>query len=105
MEVEIDESCFSHWKLNVGRCLPTQWVFDGYCRQTKESFLIAVEDRLAVTLLPIIKNYILQGSKIYFDELTDLGSERDAVCHKYILLILRQAHTLKELSRLGAWQR
>ena len=81
MKVEIDKSCFSHQKYNVGKCLPTQ--FGGYCRQTKESFLIAVEDRSAATLLPIVKNDTWHGSKICSDEwkayqqLIDLGFEHD----------------------------
>ena len=29
MKFIIDKSCFPHRKFNVGRCLPTQWVFGG----------------------------------------------------------------------------
>ena len=80
-------------------------------RWSKESFLIAVEDRSAETLLPIIKNYIRQASKSYSDEwkayqqLTDLVLNMAQFATSTILLILRQAHTLKELSQLGAWKR
>ena len=53
---------------------------------------IALEDRSAATLLPIIKNYKRQDSKIYsnewkaYQQLTDLGFEYDIVCHKYNLI-------------------
>ena len=55
----------------------------------QKNLLIAVEDRSAATLLPIINNYVRQGSKIYsnewkaYQQLTDLGFEHDTVCHKY----------------------
>ena len=33
--VEIGESVFARRKNNVGWVLPQQWVFGGYCRETK----------------------------------------------------------------------
>lgn len=87
LDVEIDESCFARRKYNVGRMLPTQWVFGGYCRQTKECFLIAVENRSAASLIPIINQYIRPGSTIYSDEWKAYRSienfEHLTVCHKY----------------------
>lgn len=65
--VEIDESLFSRRKNQVGRVLPTQWVFGGICRQTSESFLYAVPDRSANTLLPIIQECIRPGTTIMSD--------------------------------------
>ncbi len=66
--VEIDESCFSRRKYNVGRTYPQQWVFGGVCRQTGECFMHAVPDRSAQTLLPIIKECILPGTTIISDK-------------------------------------
>ena len=43
--------------------------------------------------------FIPMSGKLISSWQTDLDFEHDTVCHK------KQVHTLKELSRLGAWQR
>ncbi|KAL3108898.1 hypothetical protein niasHT_011448 [Heterodera trifolii] len=58
MTVEIDEAIFTKRKNNVGRVLPEQWVFGGICRETKECFMVDVEDRTSATLLAIIEDRI-----------------------------------------------
>ena len=68
LTVEIDESCFVRRKFNRGHAVREQWVFGGICRETGDSFLYAVPDRSAATLLPIISESILPGSIIISDE-------------------------------------
>jgi transposase-like protein len=66
--VEIDESLFVRRKHNKGRQVSEQWVFGGISRNTNECFLIAVPNRAAATLVPIIETYIKPGTTIMSDE-------------------------------------
>ena len=68
LTVEIDESLFVRRKHNVGHQVREQWVFGGICRETRESFLYTVEDRSAATLIPIITDAVLPGTKIISDQ-------------------------------------
>lgn len=68
LTVEIDESVFAKRKYNVGRVPKQQWVFGGICRETKECFLYAVENRSAASLMPIIINSIAPGTLIISDK-------------------------------------
>lgn len=66
MTVEIDEALFTN-KNNVGRVLPEQWVFGGICRESKECFMMAVDDRTSATLLAVIEERIAPGTTIMSD--------------------------------------
>ena len=65
--VEIDESAFVRRKANVGRMVNTQWVFGGINVETKHGFLVAVPQRDAATLLPILQQYVLPGTTVVSD--------------------------------------
>ena len=65
--VEIDESKFGKRKYHRGRRVDGVWVFGGIVRGSRKCFLVTVEDRTADTLIPIIKQYILPGTKIMLD--------------------------------------
>lgn len=65
--VEIDESKFGKRKHNVGRLVEGQWVFGGVCRQTRQCFMVPVNQRDSQTLLNVIKEKILPGTTIISD--------------------------------------
>ena len=65
--VEIDESKFGRRKYNVGRVIEGQWVFGGMSRNTRECFVVPVENRNRETLLAIIKDRIVPGTTVISD--------------------------------------
>jgi hypothetical protein len=65
--VEVDESVYHKRKYNVGEYRPTQWVLGGVDRKSKVCFLRAVPDCTAATLLPILEELILPGSRVITD--------------------------------------
>ncbi|KAI6648543.1 hypothetical protein LOD99_8023 [Oopsacas minuta] len=72
--VEIDESKFVHRKYSGARMLSGQWVFGGIDRETKDIFMIPVQDRSAATLVPLIQRYILPGTTILSGEWASYNS-------------------------------
>ncbi|CAF1685796.1 unnamed protein product [Adineta ricciae] len=67
--VEIDESCFGKRKYQRGCVLRAQqWDFGGVDLQTKECFMVEVDQRDALTLIPIIQQFIRPGSIIHSDQ-------------------------------------
>lgn len=85
--VEIDESKFGKRKYHRGRRVDGVWVFGGIERGSRKCFLVTVEDRSAATLIPIIKQYILPGTKIMsdcwksYDKLSEEGFIHGTVNH------------------------
>jgi hypothetical protein len=61
---EIDESKFGKRKYHRGHYVKGQWVFGGVERGTGRTFLVAVHDRSAETLIGLIKQWILLGTTI-----------------------------------------
>ena len=66
--VEIDESAWTKQKYNRGRQVSNQWVFGGIDRDSRDCFVVMVDQRNADTLLPIIHQYILPGITIFSDQ-------------------------------------
>ena len=58
LTVEIHESLFSPRKYNMGRTLPTQWVYGGIRRETGDCFMSAIPDRSAETFLTKIQEWL-----------------------------------------------
>lgn len=48
--------------------IPEVWFFGGICRETKKWFGEIVEDRSRESLLPLIKKYIAEGTRIISDQ-------------------------------------
>ena len=65
--VEIDESLFAQRKYERGRIVPEQWIFGGWEKDTQCGFLIPVPRRDALTLLPVIQQWIIPGTEIWSD--------------------------------------
>lgn len=65
--VEIDESKYFHRKYHRGQWREGHWVFGGIERGTKKCFLIEVQQRDALTLLPLILQWIMPGTHIVSD--------------------------------------
>jgi len=65
--VEIDESKFGKRTYHRGHYVKRQWVFGGVERGTGRTFLAAVHDRSAETLIGLIKQWILPGTTIISD--------------------------------------
>lgn len=56
--VELDESCFFKRKSNKGRVMEQVWVFGAVERNSNKLLVEIVENRKAVTLLPIIQKWV-----------------------------------------------
>ena len=65
--VEIDESKYFHRKYHRGNWREGHWVFGAIERQSGKCFLTEVAARDANTLLPLIEEHILPGSRIISD--------------------------------------
>ena len=65
--VEIDESLFVRRKYNRSRIGAEQWIFGGYDLVAKKGFLVIVPRRDAVTLLPLVQQWVLPGTMVYSD--------------------------------------
>lgn len=89
--VEIDETVVARRKFNVGRLVPTQWLFGGVTRDEiggqLECFLELVDDRTKSTLHEILARrvhagtYICSDSWKAYDGLSELGFGHGKVNH------------------------
>jgi transposase-like protein len=92
LHVEIDESLFVRRKHNVGRSVSQQWVFGGYCRETRESFIYSIPDRTASTLIPIIADSVLPNSTIISDSWKAYTDIRNIPDRKYTHFVINHSH-------------
>ena len=83
--VEVDESKFMHRKYHRGRYREGHWVLGMVERDTNVCMMVAVEDRDAATLLPIIAQHVLPGTRIITDgwqAYNQLPQPHDVVNHR-----------------------
>lgn len=66
-EVEIDESKYMHRKYHQGAYHEGHWVLGMIERGTDNCVMLVVERRDAATLLPLIAQYVLPGTRIITD--------------------------------------
>jgi hypothetical protein len=65
--VEIDEAMFVRRKANVGQVVRQQWVFGRIDVQTKQCFLVAVNQRDAQTLITVLQQYVAPNTAVVSD--------------------------------------
>jgi hypothetical protein len=65
--VKINENKFGKRKYHRGHYVKGQWVFDGVERGNGRTFLVAMHDRSAGTLIGLIKQWTLPGTTIISD--------------------------------------
>lgn len=65
--MEKDESKVGKRKDHRGHMVEGQWVFEGIERESRNSFMFAVEDRSEATLLPPILDHIEPHTTIVSD--------------------------------------
>lgn len=86
--VEIDESCLTKMKYNVGRPLQRIWCIGGIERGSNKVFFTTSNLRDQSTLDKIITKYVTKGTTIYTDSwrgynnLKNIGYNHEIVCHK-----------------------
>ena len=85
--VEIDESEFGKRKYHKGSRVDGVWVFGGIERESR-CFMVSVEDRTAANLIPIIKQYILPGTKVMSDCRKSYDTEEEGYIHGTVNHIL-----------------
>jgi len=66
--VEVDESKFFHRKYHRGQYREGHWVLGGVERGSGRCFMVVVEDRREVTLVPLLLQFIHPGSIVITDE-------------------------------------
>lgn len=88
MTVEIVETLLYRRKYNRGRMLKNQvWAVGGICRESKEAFVVYVENRTSKVLMKVINEHVNAGTIINTDgwaayrSLTDHGFENHTVNH------------------------
>lgn len=101
--VEIDESLFFKRKYNRGRIQNGQWFVGGIERNSRKCFIVPVENRNAITMLNIIQENVLPGTRIITDQwrayataLSNLtGYEHQTINHSlhFVDPIQQEVHT------------
>ena len=108
--VEVDESKFGKRKYNRGKKVDGVWVFGGIERGSEppKCFFVTVSDRTAATLIPIIKQWIVPGTKILSDcwksysSLQSEGYLHETVNHSVEFVTETGVHTNNIESRWNA---
>jgi hypothetical protein len=106
--VEIDESLVYKPKYNIGRRRVQGWVFGMVERGTRNVVVVPVDRRDAATLLPIIQEWIEDGSIIMSDGWAAYGGinnlpngyQHFAVNHRVCTVPINFSHKIKHENTL-----
>ena len=83
--VEIDESKFIHCKYHRGHLREGHWVLGMVERETDSCMMVVVPNRTAATLLPVIAQHVLPGTRIVTDGwrgYNQVAAPHDVVNHR-----------------------
>ena len=106
--MEIDESKFVKRKYGKGkRKVCKDWVLGGICRETGECFMRIVKNRSKVTLLSIIKEYVLPKTTIITDCYVSYHDLQNLEGMKYMHYTVNHSDTFKvgtlQKARANTW--
>ena len=87
--VEIDESLFTRRKYNRGRLGHNQWFIGGIERDSRNCFIVPVENRNSRTILSVLRDYVKPGSII----ITDYWRRYDQLLGSLIMILTISSST------------
>ena len=97
--VEIDETLLHKRKYNRGRFREPQWLVGGICLQTKEFFVVLIDDRKTATMKAVLSKYLLLGTII----LTDEQRAYDKACSDLEFTHRTINHSLNYVDPVHSW--
>ena len=96
--VEIDEMFLACRKNNKGKLVTHQWCFGEIKRRSNKCFIVAVEQREAATLVPLLRQYNLPGNTIIYNKWAAYNGIQDLPEGYQHLMVNHKLHFIDPLS-------